>query len=106
MAIAALEPQTITESASSRMATAWRDGPVTDMGERPHLRRPGPPGVWGSLPMPHGPPAWQVLPQAQAGQPPPTTPSEEVNVMKKITIRKTGSIKLTTSAPLYCTDCC
>ncbi|MFF5070519.1 hypothetical protein ACFY2R_04715 [Micromonospora olivasterospora] len=56
--------------------------------------------------MPHGPPAWQVLPQAQAGQPPPTTPSEEVNVMKKITIRKTGSIKLTTSAPLYCTDCC
>jgi len=30
----------------------------------------------------------------------------EVNVMKKITIRKTGSIKLTTSAPLYCTDCC
>ncbi|GHJ15550.1 MULTISPECIES: hypothetical protein [unclassified Micromonospora] len=55
--------------------------------------------------MPSGPAGWQVLPQAPAGQPP-RRPSEEVNVMKKITIRKTGSIKLTTSAPLYCTDCC
>jgi hypothetical protein len=29
-----------------------------------------------------------------------------VKVMKKITVRKSGSIKLTSSAPLYCTDCC
>ncbi|MFD5825253.1 hypothetical protein [Lentzea sp. NPDC060358] len=30
----------------------------------------------------------------------------EVIPMKKIAIRKTGSIKLTTSAPGYCTPCC
>jgi hypothetical protein len=32
--------------------------------------------------------------------------AREVKVMKKITVRKSGSIKLTSSAPLYCTDCC
>jgi hypothetical protein len=31
---------------------------------------------------------------------------EEVKAMKKITIRKAGSIKLTTSAALYCSDPC
>jgi len=29
-----------------------------------------------------------------------------VNQMKKIAIRKTGSIKLTTSASAYCSPCC
>jgi hypothetical protein len=33
-------------------------------------------------------------------------PEEEVTAMKKITVRKTGSIKLTSSAALYCGDCC
>ncbi len=32
--------------------------------------------------------------------------AKEVKDMKKITVRKSGSIKLTSSAPLYCTDCC
>lgn len=46
---------------------------------------------------------WQLF--HHAGHPP-TRRCEEVNGMKKIAIRKTGSIKLTTSAALYCADPC
>lgn len=35
----------------------------------------------------------------------PTRRRKGVNAMKKITIRKTGSIKLTSSAAIYCTCC-
>jgi len=35
-----------------------------------------------------------------------TAGGREVKGMKKIAIRKTGSVKLTSSAALYCSACC